>query len=479
WASDLDDGSSDNCPGDLTFSFSTDVTDQFFDADCEHLGAVLVNIFVTDAAGNQSSCQTFILVQDNQLFCPQPFIAMGGEIANEENESIEGVSVSLSGSNSSTAMTGIDGSFQFTTVEPGGDYSIVPQKDVNPLNGVTTFDLVLISKHILGVQALNSPYKIIAADANHSNSVTTFDLVQLRKLILFIEDDFPNNTSWRFVDKKFVFPNLANPFQTNFPELLNFNNVASSQLEANFIAVKIGDVNGSAAPNLLGGNEDRSTSGNLVFETEDVDLKEGEMFQVNFTSPIFDVSGFQFTLDFDWEMLEFVEVVPGMAKAENFGLTLLEKGAITASWNSGTEILGEMEQVFALKFKAKADAKLSRALHLNSRYTPAEAYAKNGDLLGVQLRFKNLEEADFELFQNTPNPFSDFTTIGFYLPEAAFATLNLTDVSGKKMKVVSGDFSSGFNEVKIKRSDLSRTGVFFYTLETEGFKATRKMILVD
>src|SRR5690606_38908605 len=66
------------------------------------------------------------------------------------------------------------------------NYSILPVKDDNPLNGVTTFDLVLISKHILGSEPLNSPYKMIAADANKSGSITTFDIVEFRKLILGI-----------------------------------------------------------------------------------------------------------------------------------------------------------------------------------------------------------------------------------------------------------------------------------------------------
>ncbi|MFQ5445455.1 MAG: hypothetical protein ACE5FF_00840 [Saprospiraceae bacterium] len=41
-----------------------------------------------------------------------------------------------------------------------------PVKEGDDRCGVTTYDLVLITKHILGVQPLGSPYKIIAADAN-------------------------------------------------------------------------------------------------------------------------------------------------------------------------------------------------------------------------------------------------------------------------------------------------------------------------
>ncbi len=93
-----------------------------------------------------------------------------------------------------------------------------PYKNDDPLNGVSTFDLVLINRHILGLQPLGSPYKMIAADANASRSITTFDIVEFRKLILGIYTALPNNTSWRFVDKDFQFPDPSNPFKTPFPE---------------------------------------------------------------------------------------------------------------------------------------------------------------------------------------------------------------------------------------------------------------------
>src|SRR5690606_6991953 len=107
------------------------------------------------------------------------------------------------------------------------------------------------SKHILNVQKLDSPYKIIAADVNHSGNVSTFDLVALRKVILRVATDFPNNTSWRFVDKKYVFPDPANPWAVNFPEVANVNNLGANQLATDFVAIKVGDVNGSAKTNNL------------------------------------------------------------------------------------------------------------------------------------------------------------------------------------------------------------------------------------
>ena len=83
---------------------------------------------------------------------------------------------------------------------------------------MTTYDLVLINKHILAIEPFNSPYKMIAADANVSGSITSFDVVALRRLILGLDTALIANTSWRFVNKTFIFPNLNNPFQTAFPD---------------------------------------------------------------------------------------------------------------------------------------------------------------------------------------------------------------------------------------------------------------------
>jgi hypothetical protein len=298
---------------------------------------------------------------------------MNGLISTEEQEGVEEVDVQLSGTSQLSAMTDVDGMFAFN-VPMGGDYTITPVKDVNPLNGVTTFDLVKITKHILAVDLLDSPYKMIAADANKSNSITTFDLVQIRKLILFIDTEFPNNTSWRFVDKDYVFPNPTNPWSQVFPEVINYNNVNQTTLGADFVAIKIGDVNSSAQTNFASAGDDRNTVGSLVFNVEDRKLNAGDEYTVEFAAKDFEVLGYQFTLNFDKQAVEFVEVAPAVAKAENFGLTLLEDGAITTSWNDNNVNVADGEVVFSLVFRALTNVKLSDAFTANGRFTAAEAY---------------------------------------------------------------------------------------------------------
>ncbi len=82
-------------------------------------------------------------------------------------------------------LPGASGNYLFENLPTGGDYIITVEKTDNPLDGVTTFDLVQIAKHILQIQLLTSPYFMLQAAVNGSGTNTTLDLVEIRKVILF------------------------------------------------------------------------------------------------------------------------------------------------------------------------------------------------------------------------------------------------------------------------------------------------------
>lgn len=481
WASDLDDASFDNCPGTLTFSFTPDVNDLSIGFDCADVGQNPVQIWVTDAQGNQDFCETAITIQSNMAQCPNaPFVATGGMITNETNEAVADVTVNLNGQMTGMVVTGQSGMFDFANIPVGNDVTITPEKNDDPINGVTTYDLVLISKHILGVELLDSPYKIIAADANNSKSVTTFDLVEIRKMILLVNSEFPNNSSWRFIDKDYVFPDPQNPWEEVFPEVININNISSGVLDADFNAIKIGDVNASAAVNLQAGSDDRNAVGSLLINAKDRKVSAGETFALGLTSSETQLLGYQFTLNFDQSKVELKEVQPGIADEGNFGLALLDKGALTTSWFAdGGVAPAPGGLLFGLVFTAKENGRLSDMLSINSRFTIAEAYDTNGGLMDVELNFDSRAVSGFELYQNMPNPFDGQTKIGFNLPEAGKASLSITDIAGRVIYQKESGFGKGYNEVTINSDDLPSFGVMYYTLETAAETATRKMVLTN
>ena len=85
----------------------------------------------------------------------------------------------------------------------------------------------------------------------------------------------------------------------------------------------------------------------------------------------------------------------------------------------------------------------------------------------------------FELYQNEPNPVKAQTAIRFHLAASATATLTVTNVEGRILKTVKGDFTKGYNTINLQRADLPASGVLFYQLETPAGSATKRMVVID
>ena len=249
-----------------------------------------------------------------------------------------------------------------------------------------------------------------------------------------------------------------------------------------FVGVKTGDVNGSVIANsLIGGTPRSGATLNLVVENQAV--KAGEEVRVDVTASNFNtIEGYQFTMEV--EGLDYRGVESGAIALDesNFGLTMLNRGMITTSWNSSEAITASANDVlFTLVFTASENIELSEALNVSSRYTRAEAYGA-GETKDVSIAFNTLTNqvaANFELYQNEPNPFAATTVIGFNLPASASATITVYDVTGKVLRVVEGDYAKGYNEVTMKRSEISATGVLYYQLDTDDYSATKKMVIIE
>jgi hypothetical protein len=95
---------------------------------------------------------------------------------------------------------------------------------------------------------------------------------------------------------------------------------------------------------------------------------------------------------------------------------------------------------------------------------------------------------EFVLMQNHPNPFNPATSIYYTLPLSGFVTLKVYGMLGKEVAtLVNGMQDAGVHIVKFSAGggsafggDASQlpSGIYFYTLRTNSFSATRKMILV-
>lgn len=236
----------ENCSTvDLSFSLDMSLDNLTFTCDDEDMD--FVTVYAMDEAGNGTECNIQLEITPHEEACIQ-FGGICGIVSKVNEEPIAGTNVRLSGIVVAEQVTLVDGQFCFEDIQLGQGYKLKPSKDDRHSNGVSTFDIVLISRHIIGMNPLDSPYKILAADVNRSNTVTTLDIVKIRRLILGIDDRFPESTSWRFVPADHVFTNPSQPFADPIPEELIFT-LTDVNTTFNFVGIKVGDVNFNALPN--------------------------------------------------------------------------------------------------------------------------------------------------------------------------------------------------------------------------------------
>ena len=472
-----------NCDNTITWSFSPNSPNM---ENCGNGGISTTNVTFTATDNCGNATQTTGKFHLKVAPIAGEMMTVSGHLRTESNELVELVDLNVTGSGLDEAInTTIDGYYEFE-LPIENNYVITPNRNDNPLNGISTMDLIMISRHVLGIETLDSPYRLIAADVNNNGEITAFDMVELRRLLLMIDSEFANNTSWRFVAADYIFADPTNPFASTFPSSQNINDLVTDMV-GDFIGIKTGDVNGSAIPNQLAAQGDsREGLDDLVFQVDNKKLTAGEQYTVDFKAKDFvNVLGYQFTLQFDPNQLDFVDFEKGELSnlnASNFGIHLRE-GVITSSWNAQKAAnVSDDAVLFSLTFEAKTSVNLSKAISLNSNFTISEAYSQNESLLNLALDFKEgntlAENASFELFQNQPNPFKSTTLIGFTLAEAAQANLTIYDVAGRVLKTVEGDFVIGYNEINLDRSELQSSGVLYYQLSTGTQTATKKMILL-
>lgn len=83
----------------------------------------------------------------------------------------------------------------------------------------------------------------------------------------------------------------------------------------------------------------------------------------------------------------------------------------------------------------------------------------------------------FQLNQNYPNPFNPATSIRFDIPKLSFVKVSVFDVLGREVEnLVNEQLKAGEYMVKWDAARFS-SGIYFYSIATDGYQTTKKMIL--
>ncbi len=84
----------------------------------------------------------------------------------------------------------------------------------------------------------------------------------------------------------------------------------------------------------------------------------------------------------------------------------------------------------------------------------------------------------YKLENNFPNPFNPSTNIKFQLADKSFTSIIIYDMLGREVqKILSEELNAGYYNFQFNAENLN-SGVYFYTLKTDKFSETKRMVLV-
>ena len=107
---------------------------------------------------------------------------------------------------------------------------------------------------------------------------------------------------------------------------------------------------------------------------------------------------------------------------------------------------------------------------------PNKVWFNNSVSSGIEDNISSI--TTFNLKQNYPNPFNPNTIIEFNIPRTSMVSVEIFDILGRKITtLINEEKVAGIYSVLFNSYNLS-SGIYFYSLKTQEFQQTKKMILV-
>ncbi|TVR77401.1 MAG: HYR domain-containing protein, partial [Saprospirales bacterium] len=441
------------------------------------LGTTSIVFTATDGSGNTANCTFTVTVIEEDGDLEEFFLS--GNISTIFGVNISDVEVNMTGDQMGADTSDMDGNYSIQVTE-GSSVNLTPEKNSDWLNGVTTFDLVLIQQSILLVEPITSPYLIIASDANADGMKSTFDMVLLSNLIVGNLTEIVGNTSWRFIPADYEFDEPFDLSAQNWPEFISLSNVSGDLDSLDFIAIKTGDVSGDAG-----------TGSRIVYDEKELILQwkrtdNDELAAVIRPSGKVSATGYQMEFNFPTYAIEEFDVVLEysdlMNLSENNYFIDRDRGILRINWWNGLgQEMDAQSELFRIHLRPANGIDGNPALlELVDRggLWYSEWYDTESNIYRLRLHEKAQVEGEYVLHQNRPNPYRDHTTLLFELPDEMEVTLEILDVSGRLIRTTTLSGNRGMNQFHLEVSDLP-SGVNYYRLITDEWNATRKMIKVE
>lgn len=216
--------------------------------DCSDIGKVqTIQVDLVNENGTELTLNFQIEIIDPNNYCGfvnQEF-SISSRVQNPARLPVKDVVLSLdSGDFVQEVVSDENGQFT-SSVSAQETYTVLFEKDVSLEEQVSSRDLRMLSRHLLGIEVFTSPYQYIAADINGDGVLNVFDEILLKRILLFnlIGDEIlaPNV---QFVSKSYLFKPRVSPLHQNWDSIQG-SVIDINHHDLDIILIKLGDIDSS------------------------------------------------------------------------------------------------------------------------------------------------------------------------------------------------------------------------------------------
>ncbi|MCC6411278.1 MAG: hypothetical protein IT270_06445, partial [Saprospiraceae bacterium] len=225
---------------------------------CYEVAYHTLELWARDVYGNTAVCSTTLIIDLGIQHCD--FFGNRVHVRTEkwcEGGAVHPYGAEVLGDTLSTAIPIIPPTFQqafpsdtfgFAVLPLNDntyDFRVVFQDSNTELNGLSTYDLIRILRHVQGNQAFTEPHQFVAADADNDREITDDDVEALHALLTGAMDTLPGQQRRQYLPDDFLFP-PGDPLSGGIPDTFDLPEIVDANLR--FFAIQTGDVDCSEPP---------------------------------------------------------------------------------------------------------------------------------------------------------------------------------------------------------------------------------------
>lgn len=232
----------------------------------------------------------------------------------------------------------------------------------------------------------------------------------------------------------------------------------------------------------------------VTFIAPNKSVLKGDVFSAEIRVKTKDtISALQFTLEWNPSVIEFRSVdgvtLP-VGSDDLFGLTATAQGNLKFLWLStsadGFKVSDSLT-IFKVNFKAIGEKGTTSSLQFTNKVIKVKALNPRVESLPVAVQdgtitismtsaTKDVNSGGAILYQNTPNPVQNWTSIGFELKAPDLVSFEIHDSIGRQVFQKKQNFSAGKHQIEMNTEGVLQKGLYVYSIRALNVYSTKMMV---